>query len=78
MKTKIKSVTVVSQQRTRFYEVGSTWNGLRINNISDHSQEFPDGWNNCYCGYTEDNQVVFQVVNCPTDAQYKPMEDIPF
>ena len=71
MKTKIKSVTVVNQQGTRFYEVGQVANGLKIVKIQDYSSSLPDQYIPEFQGLSEDNNVVFQVINCPVDVQYE-------
>lgn len=75
MKTKIKSLTIVNHQGSRTYEVGYKVNNLTIDSIEDHSQEFPDGWNNRYTGYTKDGAPIFQAENVPVDIQFEEVKE---
>ena len=70
MGTKIKSVTLVNSQGTRYYEVGREVNGLLIDRIIDNSQEFPDSTEFIYEGMTADDNRVFSAINVPADIQY--------
>jgi hypothetical protein len=72
MKTKIKSVTVISQPGVNQYEVGQVVNGLKIVKIQDYSCSLPDQYIPEFQGFSEDNNVVFQVINAPVDVQYEP------
>ena len=75
MASKIKSVTIVCQQGTHQYEVGSEHNGLTIQRIEDLSMEFPDSFHQIYTGFTADNERVFEAVDAPVDVEYEKVED---
>ena len=75
MKTKIKSVTIINGHGTMRYEVGYKINDLLIDSIEDHCQEFPDGWNNRYTGYTKDGNPVFEALNVPVDVQFEEVKE---
>lgn len=72
MKTKIKSVTLVNQQGTQFYEVGREYNGLKIDLIEDES-DCPNEGNITiiYRGYTANKDYVFEAINVPIDVLYE-------
>ena len=71
MTSKIRSITIVSQQGTRSYYVGSEYNGLLLDNIQDKSMEYPDSMQFIYMGFTADNDTVFEVINAPIDVEYE-------
>jgi len=70
MKTKIKSVTIVNQQGSAAYHIGNVYNGLLLDHITDRSQEFPDSTEFVYRGFTAEDALVFEVINCPVDVEY--------
>ena len=71
MASKIKSVTIVCQQGTHQYEVGSEHNGLTIQRIEDLSMEFPESLHIIYTGFTADDERVFEAINAPVDVEYE-------
>ena len=73
MKTKIQSVTIVSQQGTRQYWVGGEVNGLVIDRIIDNSKEYPDSIEFIIEGVTADGDCVFSAINAPVDIQYEAL-----
>jgi len=74
MATKIKSLTIVSQQGIKEYIVGKDYKGLLLARIDDKSQEFPDSTVIIYQGFTHSNELVFEAINAPIDVQYEPDE----
>jgi hypothetical protein len=71
MATKIKSVTAVNLQGTKYYEVGRVYNGLKVHKISDNSREYPDNIDFIYEGTTEKDEMVFSLINVPIDVEYE-------
>ena len=71
MATKIKSVTIVNQQGTQGYFVGSEYNGLTIESIKDCSMEYPEAFIIIHQGFTKDKELVFETINAPVDVQYE-------
>ena len=75
MKTKIKSLTVVNLQGTRAYCVGEVYNELLLDRIEDKSIEYEDSITIIYIGFTEEDDIVFEVINAPIDVEYdKPIK----
>jgi len=70
MKTKIKSVTVITLQGTHSYHVGETYNNLLLDRIEDKSIEYPDSIMIIYGGLTADGFLVFEVINVPVNVEY--------
>ena len=71
MKTKIKSVTVATEQETWCYMVGDKYNGLLLYKIEDKSMEFSDSLETIYMGFTADNEIVFEAINVPVVVDYE-------
>ena len=71
MASKIQSLTIVNQQGTRSYCVGSEYGGLVLDSIKDQSLEYPDSISIIYVGYTKENDRVFEAINAPIDVQYE-------
>jgi len=69
-KTKIRQITIINQQETCTYYLGQDVNGLKIDTIEDHGEEFNDSMYNCYVGKSEDKQTVFCVENVPVVLEY--------
>lgn len=67
---KIKRV-IIPTNPVVVYQIGEVQNGLTVYRIEDHSQEFPDGWNNLIIGFTEDRQIIFEIINAPTIVEYE-------
>lgn len=72
---KIKRVTVIINPGEQTYQVGFTCNGITIHTIENHSQEFPDGWNNLIIGFDENRETLFEIINCPTIITYETVSD---
>jgi hypothetical protein len=72
MKTKIKAITIVSQQGIKSYKLNQNVNGLIIDRIDDESIEYEDNLITTYRGYTKSDELVFETVNAPTDCEYQP------
>jgi len=77
MKTKIKSVTVITAAKNKTYTVGETYNGLVLDYINDASHEYPAQLIEFF-GYTKDNCLVFDVINAPIEVQYEAIPEEPF
>lgn len=71
MASKIKSLTIVSQQGVKEYVVGEMYNGLILQRIEDKSAEFPDSIIVIYIGFTVNNNIVFEAINAPIEVQYE-------
>lgn len=70
--SKIKSLTIVSNQGVKQYSVGETYNGLLLDRINDQSVEFPDSITVIYTGFTAGGDFVFEAINTPMEIQYQP------
>ena len=70
MKTEIASLTIVNQQGTNSYHVGSVYNGLLLDHIEDRSMEYENSIEFIYVGVTEDDSFVFVAINVPIDVAY--------
>ena len=73
--SKIKSITVVCRQGVSTHEIGSTYNGLLLDNIKDKCMEFPDSFESLYMGFTKDGATVFEVINAPIEVEYTLVGD---
>jgi hypothetical protein len=71
MASKIKSVTIVNNQGTQVYSVGSKYNGLLIEKIVDCSMVYPEEFTAIYQGRTKNEDLVFEVINAPIDVVYE-------
>lgn len=71
MASKIYSVTIVNQQGTRAYCVGSEYNGLLLDRIENETLHFPDSFFPIFTGFTKSGDVVFSTINAPIDVQYE-------
>lgn len=70
MKPRIKWITIVTQQKTKDYIVGSTKiNGITVDEIKDSSVEWENGIDFIYqvygCGH-----LLAEVINCPVNVDY--------
>jgi len=75
MKTKIKQIEVVkSVGFPQIFCVGTSYNGLLLDKIVDHSSEFPDSIFSLYSGYTKDKELIFELVNAPVVVELEPEE----
>jgi len=74
MESKIKLLTVVCQQGTKTYEIGTIYNGLMLHWIRDKSMEYPDAIEFIYRGLTEDGTIVFETINAPIEVEYMKVE----
>ena len=70
MKTQIKKLTIISQIKTKSYEVGQSVGGLIIDEIKDQSIEEDAGIAIIYRGFTKDYNIVFETVNAPILCEY--------
>ena len=70
MATKISSITIVNQQGSHCYAVGGIYNDLLIDKIENKSMEWPEGIEFIYRGFTENGDIVFEVINAPVDIEY--------
>ena len=68
--SKIKRVTIITQQGTNNYTVGLTYEGLLLDRIVDDSTDEEFAYVNRFVGWTEDRQVVFEAINAPIDVAY--------
>lgn len=68
--SKIKSLTIVNQQGTNNYTVGTEYNGLLLDNILDYTVTGDDVHVPHYIGFTADKQPVFEAINAPVDIAY--------
>ena len=76
MKSRIKSVTIITAAHTKTYTVGETYNGLKLHEIKNASQDFDDMCHIEFAGQTEqDKQGVFSAINVPCEVQYEAVED---
>jgi len=72
MRTKIKTLVVVSQPGVRIYEVGCKINDLKIDRIIPNNENPFSGENqSVFVGYDKDDKIIFQTVNAPVDVQYE-------
>ena len=74
IKSKIKSVTIITASRSITYTVGETYNGLVLHEIKDQTTEFPDSIYSEYTGYTEHGLSVFCGIEVPMHVQYEAVE----
>ena len=72
--TEIQSLTIINQTGTKTYSVGSEYNGLKLDNIKDHSIEYSDSFHSIFIGFTADGEKVFETYNAPTDVEYREVE----
>ena len=66
----IKTLTIISKEGNKSYQVGETYNGLLLDRIVDNSPESEISFTSIYMGKTADNELVFEVINAPIDVQY--------
>ena len=71
MPSKIKSVSIVSQQGVNSYRVGNEYNGLLLHQIINDSIEARDGHQCMYKGFTSNGELVFETFNAPVDVEYE-------
>ena len=71
MASKIKSVSIVSQQGVNSYRVGNEYNGLALHHIVDASIEHPDSFHSIHIGLTFNNERVFMSIHAPVDVEYE-------
>ncbi len=71
MKTRVKTVTIVSQPGVKKYTVGSKYNDLLLDHIDDHSAEYSDHYLSMYIGKTKEDLIVFEVINAPIEVEYE-------
>ena len=71
MATKIKSLTIINQQGSKSYFVGDSYDGLLLQRIEDKSVEYPDAIETIYMGFTQNGDIVFEVINAPIEVQYQ-------
>jgi hypothetical protein len=69
--SKIKSITIIKNPAEKVFSVGDVCSGLEIASIENYSQEFPDGWNNSYIGFTKDRKMVFEALNASVLINYE-------
>lgn len=67
---KIKTLTIISGAGVKRYEIGKKYNGFTLYKIEDVSLEFENSYHNIYCGFTKENDPVFNVENAPVDVEY--------
>ena len=70
MPSKIYSLTIVNQQGTKCYYIGSEYGGLELDKIEDNSIEYPDSITIIYRGLTKTNDIVFEAINAPIEIEY--------
>lgn len=74
--SKISNLTVVNQEGTMTFYVGTTYHGLLLSRIIDNSIDYG---NSLYCsifqGMAEDEQLVFEVINAPIIVNYSAEEN---
>ena len=68
--SKIKALTIVSQPGVKVYIVGNTYNGLKLDTISDASSDTETNYVAVFIGRTRDNQTVFEAINAPMEIEY--------
>jgi len=66
----ILSLTIVNLQGSNNYTVGNTYNGLKLHRIYDDTISGGDIHVPHFKGLTEDDQLVFEVINAPIDITY--------
>ena len=66
---KIKTITVVNQQGTAFYNIGSKVGGIIIDRIEDESVENENYIHFIYRCYSN-NRLVVELINLPVDVHY--------
>ena len=71
MPSKIKSVSIVSQQGVNSYRVGNEYNGLVLHKITDSSIEYPDAYHSIFVGFTKEGDRVFEASHAPVDVEYE-------
>lgn len=69
-KTKIKKLTIISQQGVKSYCLGQIINGLEIDRIEDDSLEWEHGMNLIFRGLTSCDSVVFKTFDAPVELEY--------
>ena len=68
--SEIKSLTIVNQQGTSLYEVGSFYNRLKLHVIRDFTASGDNFHVPHFTGFTDDNSVVFEAINAPVEVTY--------
>lgn len=74
MKSEIQTLTIICQQGTKAYTVGSTYEGLFLDRIEDNSVDDGEGvFAIIYRGFTEGaaGAIVFEVSNAPIEVAYR-------
>ena len=71
MKTKISSITIINQDKTKTYYTGDQYNNLIVDCIKDRSQECPNSTTIIYVGLTKEKELVFEIIDAPIDVQYE-------
>ena len=71
MGSKIKRLTIIAKQGVEQYSIGSTYNGLLLDKITDNSVEHENSIAFIYTGYTKNKDVVFEVINAPIEVAYE-------
>ena len=74
MKSKIKSVTIITAAKNKTYTLGETYNGLILHHIKDYSAEYEDSQNIEFIGFTDGGTKCFQAINCALDVQFEAVE----
>lgn len=73
--SKISDLTIVCQQGTKSFTIGTIYNGLLLDRIEDKSLEYEDSITVIYRGMTEDDLIVFETINAPIVVEYTEIED---
>ncbi len=68
--SKLKSITLINQQGTNYYEIGREYNGLMLDYIIDYTVSGDDVHVPHFRGFTADKQLVFEAINAPMDIAY--------
>lgn len=70
MKSFICGLTFVCQEGTKSYEVGETYNGLKLHKIEDKSIEYPNSITIFYVGLDISGAIIFEAINAPIEVEY--------
>lgn len=70
-KPKINCLTIVNQQGTKSFYVGSEYNGRTLTEIVDFSSEFPDNVFSNFIGRDSEGLEIFQTHNAPVVVEYE-------
>jgi hypothetical protein len=68
--SKITGLTIVSQPGVKSYFIGTTYNGLLLDKITDNTVETETSFCPMFYGKTKDDQIVFEAINTPMEIEY--------